>query len=156
MGGGGGMFFLWFKRVSQNYWVILLGGCEKKVDLKKNDLPPPPPPPPCSIHNECSLKRPQKQPGQVSYRLPVESRVTDLRRCRVIADAGYENRTLSEKTELNSEHYPKISIVTDGRTYALDSIVSTTTQKPVDTKMDLGRDSKPVPHLRQALNKPQR
>ena len=58
--------------------------------------------------------------------------VTDGR--RPDRDVRYENRTLSEKTELNSENYPKISIVTDGLTYTLDSIVSTTSQKPVDTK----------------------
>lgn len=53
-----------------------------------------------------------------------------------IADARFENRTMSEKTKLNSEHYPKVLIVTDGRTYTLDSIVSTTSQKSVDKKMN--------------------
>ena len=32
-----------------------------------------------------------------------------------IADARYENRTILEKTELNSEHYPQVSIVMDIR-----------------------------------------
>lgn len=37
---------------------------------------------------------------------------------------------------MNSEHYPKVSIVADGPTYTLDSVVSTTSQKSVYTKMD--------------------
>ena len=67
-----------------------------------------------------------------SENYPQISIVTDGRRAD--RDARNENRTISEKTELNSENYPKISIVTDGLTYTLDSIVSTTSQKPVDTK----------------------
>ena len=48
---------------------------------------------------------------------------------------GYRRKRISEKTELNSEHSPQVSIVMDKRKdLHSDSIISTISQKSVDTK----------------------
>ena len=64
-----------------------------------------------SVSHQLSIRRKKKKKISDSNTLACEQPQIAI----TIADARYENRTILEKTELNSEHYPQVSIVMDIR-----------------------------------------